>query len=155
MTSRKCKLLLSMVNVFINTVYVQCIQVVPYNYTFVTLSDELHSHGFRGDAYHQGEHMFDVYRLTKNGECNHIKPWAIVRPKDTKDVSTVIKVIRKLNLPISVRSGGHSYICQSTRAGTVQIDLRRLNIVKHVGKAGYNVSIIALTAFLCEERSWI
>ena len=144
MISRKCKLLLALILNFFTVNIVQCIQVIPYNFTFPTLSEELQRYGFRGDAYHQGERMFDVYRLTKNGECNHIKPWAIVRPKDTQDVSTVIKVVRKLNLPISVRSGGHSYICQSTRAGTVQIDLRRLNIVKHVSRADHHVSVILI-----------
>ena len=51
-----------------------------------------------------------------NGECNN-SPDVIVEVGDGEDVADIIKFISRSpdNIDISVRSGGHSYGCTSSR----------------------------------------
>ena len=60
---------------------------------------------------------FDKARVVHNGLCKHIVPNVIVMPTSTNDVSKVMKIVRKFNVPISIRSGGHSYICSNIKQG--------------------------------------
>ena len=60
---------------------------------------------------------FDKAREVHNGLCNDIVPNVIVMPTSTNDVSKVIKIVRNFNVPISIRSGGHSYICSNIKQG--------------------------------------
>ena len=60
---------------------------------------------------------FDKAREVHNGLCKNIVPSVIVMPTSTNDVSKVIKIVRKFNVPISIRSGGHSYICSNIKQG--------------------------------------
>ena len=75
----------------------------------------------QADVYLPGTSGFDKYRLVNNGLCNSIKPGLVVRPRTTKDVSTIVRVARRFGLEISVRSGGHSYTCTNLRQGTRRI----------------------------------
>ena len=52
-----------------------------------------------------------------NGLCNGIRPDLIVLPKTTKDVSEIMKISRYYDVPITARSGGHSFLCTSMRRG--------------------------------------
>ena len=49
------------------------------------------------------------------------------------DVSRAVRAARSAGLELSVRSGGHSYTCQSIKQGGVHLDLRRLNKIEVVG----------------------
>jgi hypothetical protein len=40
-----------------------------------------------------------------------------VVPKSNKDVAEIIKICRRYQVSISVRSGGHSFLCQSINPG--------------------------------------
>ena len=72
-----------------------------------------------------------------NGQCNDDLPevpfLVIVKPETTADVASVVEYIRNYNevndisLRISVRSGGHSYTCNSAVANSVHLDLRTWN----------------------------
>ena len=66
---------------------------------------------FSGSVLTQDTKQFDKFRKVENGACNGIIPFLIVRPRNTKDVAVAVKVSRMFDLPISVRSGGHSYTC--------------------------------------------
>ena len=60
---------------------------------------------------------FNNARVVHNGLCNNIVPDVIVIPTSTNDVSTIVKIVRHFDIPISIRSGGHSYICSNIRQG--------------------------------------
>ena len=58
--------------------------------------------------------------------CDGILPLVVVRPHNATDVARAVAYASSQGLEISVRSGGHSYACDSIRAGSVHIDLRSL-----------------------------
>ena len=71
----------------------------------------------RASIHLKGSHGYYQKRKVQNGACDNIYPDLIVVPKSTKDVSTVISIATKFKAPISVKSGGHSYICQGIKPG--------------------------------------
>jgi hypothetical protein len=71
------------------------------------------------DVHMKGSVMYEKRRELKNGMCKYIYPDLVVVPKSTEDVSKIIKVANHYNTPISVRSGGHSYTCQSVKPGNL------------------------------------
>jgi FAD/FMN-containing dehydrogenase len=54
----------------------------------------------------------------------------IVRPLHTYDVSLGVKVAVALNVTVSVRSGGHSYVCASIKQDSLHFDMRRMDKVE-------------------------
>ena len=60
---------------------------------------------------------FNNTRVVHNGLCKNILPNIIVIPTSTNDVSRIVRVVRKFKIPISIRSGGHSYICSNIKQG--------------------------------------
>ena len=69
------------------------------------------------DVYMKGSSMYEKRRKLKNGMCKYLLPHLVVVPKSTLDVSNIIKIASHYHTPISVRSGGHSYTCQSIKSG--------------------------------------
>ena len=64
-----------------------------------------------------------------NGACTN-SPELVVVAGSTEDVAEVVKfVAEREEVELSVRSGGHSYSCTSSRAGGLQLDLRGLRAV--------------------------
>lgn len=59
-------------------------------------------------------------------ECNKILPYWTVRPADSSDVATSIGIAQAFGVPLSYRSGGHSYTCNSIKEGSLHIDLRSM-----------------------------
>ena len=51
-------------------------------------------------------------------------------PKSTEDVANIVKISRRYKVPLSVRSGGHSYICANIKNEGIQIDTRGLNKIE-------------------------
>ena len=68
-------------------------------------------------VYLRGSPYYEKRRKVKNGLCKYIFPDMVVAPKSSEDVSIIVKTARKFNVPISVRSGGHSFLCQSIKPG--------------------------------------
>jgi FAD/FMN-containing dehydrogenase len=60
------------------------------------------------------------------------KPALFVQCKDTADVQAALAFVNKHELPISVRSGGHSVCGSSLRDGTVVIDVGTIDQVSYV-----------------------
>ena len=78
------------------------------------------------DVHMKGSLMYEKRRKLKNGMCNYIHPDLVVVPKSTEDVSKIVKTASHYHVPLSVRSGGHSYTCQSIKPGNLY-KLRRNN----------------------------
>ena len=66
-------------------------------------------------------------QITKvhNGDCIN-KPVVVVVPESEKDVVEVVKLVSHQSLELSVRSGGHSYACTSSKVGGIHLDMRGL-----------------------------
>ena len=62
-----------------------------------------------------------------NKICEGIMPLCVLRPKDAKDVSAAVIVARESGTPLSYRSGGHSYTCNSIKEDSIHLNLRSLN----------------------------
>ena len=59
----------------------------------------------------RGSPEYEISRPVHNGLCRDIYPLLIVKPFDTEDVASCVKIAVKYGIEISVRSGGHSYQC--------------------------------------------
>ena len=78
----------------------------------------------------KGTPQYAWHRVVANGGCKDIYPALVVQPKNTKDVSEIVKISTEFQIDISVRGGGHSYQCQGTKQDSLNIDMRRLKKVK-------------------------
>ena len=86
----------------------------------VLLGDEL-TRSIKGGVFAKGTISYEKRRLIHNGLCTHIYPDWIVVPESTEDVASIVKITNKYDIHISVRSGGHSFTCQSTKQGKICI----------------------------------
>ena len=68
-------------------------------------------------VYLKGKNFYERRPKVKYGLCKYIFPDIVVAPKSTLDVSQIIEITRDFDVPIGVRSGGHSILCQSTKPG--------------------------------------
>lgn len=59
-----------------------------------------------------------------NSDCKRILPIVIVRPRSDEDVARTVRRSVALGIPLSYRSGGHSYTCDGIKAGSAHIDFR-------------------------------
>lgn len=71
----------------------------------------------KGKVHIKGSVGYEKRRLIHNGLCTHLYPDLIVVPKSTEDVAAIVKTANKYKTGLSVRSGGHSFTCTSTRQG--------------------------------------
>ena len=95
------------------------------------LAEQL-SHRIRGTVHYKGSPYYEKYRHVQNGICSHIYPAIIARPVSTEDVSQIVKFSNEVGIDLSIRSGGHSYQCQGTKSGSLNVDMRRMNKVELV-----------------------
>ena len=86
----------------------------------------------------KGSYVYNKKRMVENGLCNNRFPDLIVVPKSTRDVSAIVKISRKYNIPLSVRSGGHSYTCANIKPYGIHVDMRGLNKVEHTDRYPFN-----------------
>ena len=97
------------------------------------------SRSIKGQVLPRGSAGYEKRRLVHNGLCTHLYPDWIVVPERTEDVVEIVKITNKYKEPISIRSGGHSFTCTSTRQGGVHLDMRKMN---RVALAGPNMAIL-------------
>ena len=71
-------------------------------------------------VYLRGSPHYEKRRKVKNGLCKYIFPDMVVAPKSVGDVSRIVKIAGNFDVPLSVRSGGHSFLCQSIKPGKSQ-----------------------------------
>jgi len=94
--------------------------------------------------------QYERFRAIHNRACCQ-KPLLIVRPRSRKDVSKCVLFSQRFGLPLSVRSGGHSYICTSLKHEGLHLDLRELN---HVELVRTKRSATGLAAILGPGSDW-
>ncbi|KAI3599207.1 glucooligosaccharide oxidase [Moniliophthora roreri] len=75
-----------------------------------------------------GDSGYDGAAKPYNTRFNQIQPAAIGFPKSAEDVSKLVTIGSKNNLPVSARSGGHSYVANGLggRSGTLVIDMSNM-----------------------------
>ena len=81
-----------------------------------------------------GSPGYGAARLVYNERYDGVRPLAVVRVNDAKDVQAVIGWARRNGVAIIPRSGGHSYAGWSTGTGVV-VDLRGLQGIRLEGKS--------------------
>jgi hypothetical protein len=69
-----------------------------------------------------------------NKICEGILPLCVLRPENASDVAAAVVLANEHGVPLSYRSGGHSYTCNSIKAGSLHVDLRSLSDVELHGK---------------------
>ena len=84
---------------------------------------------FSGEIIRRDDPGYDDARVVWNGMIDRY-PELVVRPTSADDVVTAIRFGREEELPIAVRSGGHSIPGLSTCDDGIVIDLSRLNGVR-------------------------
>ena len=70
--------------------------------------------GLRGDVVYPGDRGYDPARAVFNGRIDR-RPLAVVRPADASGVIRCIEFVRRHDLPLSVRGGGHSVAGHAVR----------------------------------------
>ena len=78
--------------------------------------------GFHGELVERGDPTYDERRKIWNGSIDRY-PALIARCTGVADVMTALKFARGTDLPVAVRSGGHSFPGQSTCDDGIVIDL--------------------------------
>jgi len=79
----------------------------------------------RGPVITRTSASYDSARLIFDSLYDGVRPLAIVRPLDAKDVGAVVRWAAKTGVHVVARSGGHSYGGYSTTSGVV-VDLSHL-----------------------------
>ena len=65
-----------------------------------------------------------------NERFSERRPRAVVQPRDAADVQAIVRWAQRHDVPLTARSGGHSYAGYSTIVNGVVLDLRRLAAVR-------------------------
>jgi FAD/FMN-containing dehydrogenase len=81
---------------------------------------------FTGEIVRRDDPGYDEARVVWNGMIDRY-PELIARPRNADDVAAAIRFAREEELPIAVRSGGHSIPGLSTCDDGIVIDLSRMN----------------------------
>ena len=84
---------------------------------------------FAGEIVRRGDPGYDAARVVWNGMIDRY-PELVVRPTNAGDVAAAIRFGRERELPIAVRSGGHSIPGLSTCDDGIVIDLSRMTGVR-------------------------
>jgi FAD/FMN-containing dehydrogenase len=93
----------------------------------VTLTETAHAAngsipGFRGRLIAPGADDYDRARRVRNAAIDR-RPAVIARPVDAEDVATLVVHAQDHDLPLVVRSGGHSMAGHGTADGALVVDL--------------------------------
>jgi FAD/FMN-containing dehydrogenase len=86
----------------------------------------------RGPVITRTSASYDAARRIFDSLYDGVRPLAVVRPLDARDVAAVVKWAARTGVHIVARSGGHSYGGYSTTGGVV-VDLTRLSGVRLSG----------------------
>jgi FAD/FMN-containing dehydrogenase len=94
------------------------------NTTVHTLRDRL-----QGELLLPGDTGYDEARAVWNRRFDP-RPLAVARVRSSDDVAAVVNFARERRLPLSIRSGGHSYAGHAVGDGALALDLSPLNDVR-------------------------
>lgn len=85
--------------------------------------------GFRGDIVVPADDRYEVARRVWNAEIDR-RPAAILRCKSAADVVAAVRFARTTDLPVAVRSGGHSVAGLSVCDGGIVVDLAAMKGIR-------------------------
>ena len=80
-------------------------------------------------VYEPGEDDYERYVATANLIYRFSSPYCVVQPKCACNVRDIIKIAKPLNIPITVKNGGHSYAGGSTTNIGILMELGLMNEV--------------------------
>lgn len=80
-------------------------------------------------VYEPGEDDYERYVATANLIYRFSSPSCVVQPKCACDVRDIIKIAKPLNIPITIKNGGHSYAGGSTTNTGILMELGLMNEV--------------------------
>jgi FAD/FMN-containing dehydrogenase len=86
-----------------------------------------------------GDAGYDAASAPANGRFGDIRPIAVARCADERDVATCVRWSAQTGVPPVVRAGGHSYAGYSTTTGLL-VDIRQLNGVRIDKRTGVAVT---------------
>eukprot|EP00928_Gymnodinium_smaydae_P037403 TRINITY_DN25969_c0_g1_i1.p1 TRINITY_DN25969_c0_g1~~TRINITY_DN25969_c0_g1_i1.p1 ORF type:complete len:560 (-),score=41.91 TRINITY_DN25969_c0_g1_i1:215-1894(-) len=72
-----------------------------------------------------------------NEKCYSLVPAYVVIPLTAAQLQYVVLVTRAYGLNMSVRGGGHSYVCDGFKAGSVHVDMRKMTDFEWSERGGY------------------
>jgi hypothetical protein len=85
----------------------------------------------QGRVIYPDDRGYDAARAVFNGMIDR-HPLAVVRPMDAYDVVRCIEFVRRHDLPLSVRGGGHSVAGHAVRDDAIMLDLSDMKHVRIV-----------------------
>lgn len=80
---------------------------------------------FDGQVIAPEDAEYDKARFSFSGGIDH-RPAAIIRVKDTTDISRVVSLARETGMELAIRSGGHSIAGHSISSGGITLDLSKM-----------------------------
>ncbi|GAA4221956.1 FAD/FMN-containing dehydrogenase [Streptosporangium album] len=86
--------------------------------------------GLDGRLVRPGDATYDTARRLFNPAFDAVRPAGVAYCANPSDVAECVGFARRMNVPLAVRSGGHSYAGWSTGTGLV-VDVSRMNRVSH------------------------
>ncbi|MBM7800428.1 FAD/FMN-containing dehydrogenase [Microlunatus panaciterrae] len=89
------------------------------------------STALRGPLFRPGDPGYGSVRRTFDPRRDSARPIAIAQVATSSDVSVTLAFARRHRLAIRPRSGGHSYVGDSTGTGVLVIDTRRMNALAY------------------------
>ena len=86
--------------------------------------------GLDGKLIRPGDATYDSARRLFNPAFDGVRPAGVAYCANPSDVAECVNFARRMNVPLAVRSGGHSYAGWSTGTGLV-VDVSRMSKVSH------------------------
>jgi FAD/FMN-containing dehydrogenase len=90
----------------------------------------------KGQLLRPGQPGYEQFRPVANARYDGVRPQALLRCADSADVQAGLAFARRLALPLTPRSGGHSYTGASTGPGLV-IDVGPMDSVRLEGEIAH------------------
>jgi FAD/FMN-containing dehydrogenase len=91
------------------------------------------AHHVDGTLARPGSSTYDTMRLTQNPRYDGARPLAVLSVANAHDVATAFSFAHDHDVPVAVRSGGHSYPGWSAGDGALVVDVRPLHQVSLSG----------------------
>ncbi len=112
----------------------------------------------RGRVLAPGDHAYDAARVVFNKRFDAIRPPAVVRVRDARDVQAVVRWANRFDVPLVARAGGNAYNGGSTSRRAVVVDvggLDRFGLQGDVATVGPGLRNLPLYAKLARRGAAI
>ena len=106
--------------------------IPPETVTYTETDMETAIKGFKAKkipVYEPGEDNYERYVATANLIYRFSSPSCVVQPKCACDARDIIKIVKPLSIPITIKNGGHSYAGGSTTNIGILMELGLMNEV--------------------------